>query len=249
MSEPLAALSQDWLLPGLERVPPDSVALLEPNQRFIEAFMLGLNVEMGRELLWRDFVVRDPRATYFRRFWRAANPQASGRRHRAASPSGATARLGENVPAGTPGAARSRWCCWCAAPCSAAIRAPSSTPCPRSRWATGASPGPQAGEVQPLFRGALQPDVTFFGFDLDPALATGDPGWYFVIQQQPTEPRFGFDVEMDFGAATHVPLARAARGPCPAPRHDVGLQRGPHGADHAPAAGARGDPRVRADQT
>ena len=45
-----------------------------------------------------------------------------------------------------------------------------------------------------------------------PTIATGDPGWYFVIQQQPTEPRFGFDVEIDFGAATHVPLAAPPTG-------------------------------------
>ena len=31
------------------------------------------------------------------------------------------------------------------------------------------------------------------GFDLDPNQAIADPGWFFVIQQQPTEPRFGMD--------------------------------------------------------
>ena len=50
----------------------------------------------------------------------------------------------------------------------------------------------------PVFRGSLQPDITFFGFDVSAdagAPATdGDPGWYVVIQEQPTEPRFGLDV-------------------------------------------------------
>ena len=149
MSEPLAALSQDWLLPGLERVPPDSVALLQPNQRFIEAFMLGLNVELGRELLWRDFVVRDPRATYFRRFWRAANPQAEGKGTWPPSPIGPTGPWGVTSLRAPRGAARSRWCCWCAAPCSGAIRAPSSTPCPRSRWGTGAALAPRRARCSP----------------------------------------------------------------------------------------------------
>ena len=76
----------------------------------------------------------------------------------------------------------------------------------------GRKPGAQESEIHPLFRGALQPDVTFFGFELDAKVATGDPGWYFVIQQQPTEPRFGFDVEIDFGNATHVPLAAPPAG-------------------------------------
>ena len=54
------------------------------------------------------------------------------------------------------------------------------------------SPKPQD-ELPPLFRGTLKPDVTFLGFDLKEADAIADPGWFFVIQQQPTEPSFGMD--------------------------------------------------------
>ncbi|MGH8666800.1 MAG: hypothetical protein ACREUX_21260 [Burkholderiales bacterium] len=207
MSEPLAALSQDWLLPGLERVPVDSVALLTPNQRFIEAFMLGLNVEMARELLWRDFVVNDPRATFFHRFWRTLDPASAA--DIAALSEWADRRLGENRTAQQPSRqtvllVRS----------SLFRRYPGASvyAVPAVKEGSGRKPGAQGDEVHPLFRGSLQPDVTFFGFDLDPALATGDPGWYFVIQQQPTEPRFGFDVGIDFGEATHVPLAAAPAG-------------------------------------
>jgi hypothetical protein len=207
MSEPLAALSQDWLLPGLERVPPDSVALLQPNQRFIEAFMLGLNVEMGRELLWRDFAVSDPRASYFRRFWRAVTPQGDG--DIAPIAEWAERRLGDNRAAS-------------AATKQVVLlvrsilfrRYPNAVvyAVPAVREGSGRKPGAQADERHPLFRGALQPDVSFFGFELDADEATGDPGWYFVIQQQPTEPRFGFDVEIEFGGATHVPLAALPAG-------------------------------------
>src|SRR4029453_11748281 len=48
-------------------------------------------------------------------------------------------------------------------------------------------------ERQPLFRGTLEPDITFLGFDLKREDAIADPGCFFVIQQQPTEPRFGLD--------------------------------------------------------
>jgi hypothetical protein len=48
-------------------------------------------------------------------------------------------------------------------------------------------------ERHPLFRGTLQPDVTFVGFALGRDDAIADPGWFFVIQEQPTEPRFGLD--------------------------------------------------------
>jgi hypothetical protein len=54
-------------------------------------------------------------------------------------------------------------------------------------------------ERHPLFRGTLKPDVTFLGFNLTDAEALGDSphdpdGWFFVIQQQPTEPAFGLDI-------------------------------------------------------
>jgi hypothetical protein len=207
MSEPLAALSQDWLLPGLERVPVDSVALLEPNDRFIQAFMLGLNVEFARELLWRDFALDDPRATFFRRFWRAAN--ATGDGDIAPLAAWADRHLGENKAAQAPSKQAVllvRSALFRRYP-SASVYA-----VPAVKEGNGRKLGPPESEIHPLFRGSLQPDVTFFGFDLDPAVATGDPGWYFVIQQQPTEPRFGFDVEIDFGAAPHVPLAAPPAG-------------------------------------
>ena len=68
MYKALAGASQDWLLPGLERVPRNTLALLQTNPRFIEAFMVGLNHEMSRELLWRGYPT-DQRGTYFRQFW------------------------------------------------------------------------------------------------------------------------------------------------------------------------------------
>jgi hypothetical protein len=51
-----------------------------------------------------------------------------------------------------------------------------------------------ADQKPPLFRGTLKPDVTFLGFALTQAAAVANPGWFFVIQQQPTEPCFGLDV-------------------------------------------------------
>ena len=64
MYEPLRDLSQDLLLPGLDTVLPDTVLGLKTNRRFVEAYMVGLNHEMGRELLWRGYPT-DQRGTYF----------------------------------------------------------------------------------------------------------------------------------------------------------------------------------------
>ncbi|MEM8525339.1 MAG: hypothetical protein AAGG68_11925 [Bacteroidota bacterium] len=64
----LIAESQDYLLPGIERVPQNSVAKLEVNPRFIEAFLMGLNHEFAEELRWREYPT-DMRGSYFSRFW------------------------------------------------------------------------------------------------------------------------------------------------------------------------------------
>src|SRR5262249_45045918 len=74
MYEALRDLSQDYLFPGLEHVPPNTVQLLQSNAKFIESFMVGLNAEMGRELLWRGYPT-DQRATYFQHFWDTAGAE------------------------------------------------------------------------------------------------------------------------------------------------------------------------------
>jgi hypothetical protein len=51
---------------------------------------------------------------------------------------------------------------------------------------------PGAGDiVRHVFDGWFAPDVTFFGFPLTEQDL--EAGWFFVLQEQPTEPRFGFD--------------------------------------------------------
>ena len=43
----------------------------------------------------------------------------------------------------------------------------------------------------------FEPDIAFFGFDLvDDDLTRGD-GWFFALQEQLTEPRFGLDETAD----------------------------------------------------
>jgi hypothetical protein len=63
--------SLDLLCPGLGQLPPNTAMLLEENRKFIEAFMVGLNHEMGRELGWREYPT-DQRGTIFRYFWDTA---------------------------------------------------------------------------------------------------------------------------------------------------------------------------------
>jgi hypothetical protein len=68
MYKPLADLSSELFLPNVQRIEPNSITLLQTNQNFIEAYMVGLNHEFARELLWREYPT-DQRGSYFRQFW------------------------------------------------------------------------------------------------------------------------------------------------------------------------------------
>jgi hypothetical protein len=68
MYRPLADLGSELFLPNVALIPPDSISLLETNQRFIESYMVGVNHEFARELLWREYPT-DQRGSYFRQFW------------------------------------------------------------------------------------------------------------------------------------------------------------------------------------
>ena len=68
MYKPLADISSELLLPNINLIEYNSITLLETNQKFIEAYMVGLNHEMARELLWREYPT-DQRGSYFRQFW------------------------------------------------------------------------------------------------------------------------------------------------------------------------------------
>jgi hypothetical protein len=82
MYRPLLDLSPDWFLPNLTLVPHDSVTLLDTNRRLVESYLVGLNHEMAREMLWREFPT-DQRGSVFRQFWdvRAVLPEPGESAH------------------------------------------------------------------------------------------------------------------------------------------------------------------------
>lgn len=215
MYEALRDLSQELLLPGLDAVPPNSAIGLQTNRRFVEAYLVGLNVEMGHELLWRGYPT-DERGTCFDRFWdsRGATLERADIEpiHR-----WGTRQLGD--AGGAP--ERERFVLLLRSELlrrypNAVIYA---TRAKLTNDVRGPSPDPDH-EVYPAFRGSLEPDVTFFGFALSVSdmLGTGTglgtagrkAGYYVVIQEQPTEPRFGFDKDTPLGAGTHVNAAAGA---------------------------------------
>ncbi len=201
MYEPLRDQSQELLLPGLDAVLPNSVLGLKTNRRFVEAYLVGLNVEMGRELLWRGFPT-DQRGTCFDQFWDVRTAPVP-RPDIAALHQWANRVLGDVQ--GAP--VREQFVMLLRSDLlrrypTAVIYAARAV-----RLANGLrGPSPEA-EVFPAFRGTMQPDVSFFGFDLTvPQVVggAGDDGYYIVIQEQPTEPRFGLDVGTPTGSASHL---------------------------------------------
>ena len=197
MYEALRDISQDLLLPGLEKIPPNTVTLLETNPEFVESYLIGLNHEMGREFLWREFPV-DQGSTYFRQFWDVRAQITSTQ-----SSSKDIPPVGEWQPENSLGAnfkgSSSEGNLVLLIRGELLRRYPTAVIyAVRAVW-TQNNTRKDLGQDEryPRFQGTLKPDVTFLGFNLTEAEARGgdgDAGWFFVIQQQPTEPRFGLDV-------------------------------------------------------
>ncbi len=180
MVEPLTEVAQRLVLPGLDLVPPNTVVPLETNTTFVESYLVGLNTEMGRELLWRDYPA-DLRATYFDRFWDASS---------------------------SPGRAPDidDLASWGARQLGVAAADEDFVLLVRSellrRYPDAIVYASRTGEEKhPIFTGGFAPDVRFFGFDID-AADIGD--WNIVIQEHPSAPRFGIEVGTDTGTDTHV---------------------------------------------
>ncbi|QIG49954.1 hypothetical protein G5V57_20830 [Nordella sp. HKS 07] len=68
MYAPLRDISAELLIPNVNFIGNNTITLLETNQKFIEAYMVGLNHEFARELLWREYPT-DQRGSCFRQFW------------------------------------------------------------------------------------------------------------------------------------------------------------------------------------
>lgn len=64
----LKQLSDSFILPCVDELPDNSVTVFQNNAAFIESYMCGMNTEMGRELLWREYPT-DQRGSYFKKFW------------------------------------------------------------------------------------------------------------------------------------------------------------------------------------
>ena len=210
MVEPMLDYFREFLLPGLDGIAADSIAQLESNDEFVEAFLLGLNHEMGRELAWRGFPAA-PRTTFFRTFWNRGAHAGSAQADmvRDVTPIAdwhPDSALGTHDPA--PEAAQARSTIFIVRG-QLLQRYPRATIlAQRASWSDDGAHVLGSERLLPSFNLFQPPDIAVFGFDLSPQEMhgakdpSGDAGWFLVIQAPLGEPRFGLEVATSvFGAA------------------------------------------------
>ena len=179
--------------------------------------MVGLNHELGRELLWREYPT-PMTATFFDRFWDAAvDPEAP--------PDVAPLDSWADRALGAPTVVEDRFVLL--------LRSELIKRFPDA-LVSATKPGPPVERLLPVFRGSMDPDISFFGFTVP--LADADD-WSIVIAEQPGAPRFGFEVGEAPAGVSHAPAteatsARAGRAPAAAARpHHHPRLGAPAGAD------------------
>ncbi len=240
MYEKLRDISSELFLPNLQLIPPNTISLLVTNPEFIESYMTGLNHEFGRELLWREYPT-DTRGSYFRQFWDVKgiiaddpgltpeeladrykdilpldewpNASALGLHRNPERPQGkqlvllVRGELLKKYPNTIIYAQKAH-----------VYRDKNGTPDPKHEPVIVEikTEAEMKSEIQfPIFRAEIEPDIRFFGFDMDVDQAKGDAhpklpgddwGWYFILQQIPGEPRFGMDVSLELDEDPNTPI-------------------------------------------
>jgi hypothetical protein len=209
LSEPLAERFPELMLPGLGSIPAEGVALVQTNEAFVEAFLLGANQELNYELLWRG-LPSDRRATAFRRFWGRTDdgddidhvstwtPDSAVGSHTTGAASMVLLVRGELVR-----------------------RYPSMTIATvPAAWNTNESRSPVADASKlrmPAFRGRIGDDVLYAGFaGVTPTEAVGSPvkadnkaGLFLLLAENPGDPRFGLDPDGGTTPPTRATLSWA----------------------------------------
>ena len=223
----LRDINKELLIPNLQLIPPNTISLLETNPKFIESYLVGLNHEMGRELLWREYPT-DLRGSYFRQFWEVkgvSNPDTPSAAEQLKDITKihawqSTSALGAHKPRPGPKADVQPGQKQLVLVIRGELlkRYPNTVIYAQKAFDDGhgnhvlhendLTPAQFDIELKfPLFRAEIEPDLCFFGFDLTIEKAKGavesndfpgdKHGWFFVIQEVPGEPRFGMDISYE----------------------------------------------------
>jgi hypothetical protein len=189
MALALRDMAPEWFLPGIGEFPAERVALLAPNARFIESFLVGLNQEMMAELLWREYPT-DRRGSPFRVFWPRPGGAADVPPLNEWDP--AAAALGEHCELRGDGMS------------IVLVRGEVVRRFPdmivaavRGEVLDGRlTPSANADDAHPsLFSFPIDDGTRAYAVPVAPDdLVSGQPGWFIVFQEHDYRMRFGFDV-------------------------------------------------------
>lgn len=216
MYEYLKEISADYIIPNISEIQPNTITLMEPNRQFIESFLMGMNHEFSRELLWREFPT-DMRGSYFRHFWEYDNDPNSqielGKDYSAYINDLLSFQnlksdikeihkwnmpLGKNYESTGPslvllikGDLLRKYPNTLVYAQKAVYKNGNPT-LPRELSIYN-----EENVMWPIISGNMEPDVYFFGFELTQDKANGnrssDPGWFFVLRERPGQVSFGLD--------------------------------------------------------
>jgi hypothetical protein len=206
----LVRLDPEFLMPGVGELADESVGLAAVNQSFIEAFLVGANTELARELVWREYPAKLS-DTWLRTFWDNAGKEDASGQPVTDVPEIASWKTGSLGTHPSPSLDPSRVLVLVVKgellrryPNTLVSAVPAQW-VKRDDGSDVREEDEKAQAVFPVFSGSLGPGIIFLGFAFDASLAVpdrivgqptrgaNDPGWYFAFEQPPTEPCFGLD--------------------------------------------------------
>lgn len=195
VTEPLVdklnEFATDAILTDATRIPTDRVALFEENRSFIEAFLVGANHEMNKELRWREFPT-DMRGTIFKRFWNRHRADSDPKGDDIAAIHGWTRELGKNFPPTDADQAGNL-----VLVIHSDLVAKYEMPIVNLNIATGSVWQSASGvDHEPVFSGKVTRDIAYYGYDVSRELILGEllARTFLVIYEPPGRMRFGLDI-------------------------------------------------------
>lgn len=196
MYRKLQTLSFDYILPGIQEIPMNSITLLEENRYFIESFFCGLNDEMGKELAWNQFPI-EQKGTIFRQFWDPATVE-EGELDELGAPQGMRdirplhlwkqggdrSYLGGNPTEAAEGQGR----------IVLLLKGDLLRRYPETIVFALKKEESSETTIPPVFRAQIGPDIVGIGFPFT-LEEIEDKEYYFVLREPQGAPRFGLDEE------------------------------------------------------
>jgi hypothetical protein len=210
--------ARDWLLPGVDTMPPDSAAAVVTNPTFVDAFLVGLNTQALAELRWRGLPVAVG-CTPLRRFWDYIADGADEDEElgpddiRGVAHWTAASRLGqraESTDAPDTDAWRDSHSDVPGENVVVVFRTELFRRYPKTLvylWEHGADLKPTPERVWPTFRGAIGPEHAFFGF---PKPLSALASHYVVLEEVPEGYRFDRERAVQAGSGDGGVVAEAA---------------------------------------